>query len=788
MPEFAAPLGSVTGKETAPTNANGQIAGAQNDLKSTQGERFANATSLSQYYYRLYEEDQMRAKQRVKVQGQVDGNPPYDPAKLRDQGQAWRSNVNAREAEAIRNDNASALWSLLFTTPQLIALKATAKLLDQIQPALRDQMDEWALIIAENYTDMLMRWDDFYFNVMLNTNDIVTFGLGPMVWPDEIDWRFKSIPHASMLLSPRSKASLDQQTCVFLRDSLSLSQCLGIIENEDLSTSRGWDVEKMKEAVVRRFAANDSPIRDGLYQKSYWESFQQQIKNSDTNLMATWDDGLFIVRALVKEGTEGKISHYIIQDFKGTQAYLQKSVCKYDSMRNILGMIFFNIGDGYVRSVRGQSQMAYPLVELSTRFFNTTMDAAMLSGSIIVTNQGSDSDDMRLIRMGPITRLPKNVSPVQTSFAPRLDQMISMRGMTNQILNNNTGVYKRQMEQPGERERTATEVQTQTEKEGMLLNYQVLQFYIHWRRVHAEIIRRLLAKDYPESWGGGELRKEFMSKCVAMGVPKQLLESDYWNVDCVPAIGNGSGNRMAAITRELVNMSGQLDERGRNNATRDHVASLVGWSLADRYASAENRDAVPSQATNQAGMENNFFALGKPVEPAADDWHMVHIAAHLQPLMEVARAWQAFQSGQGQQMDPTNLVTMFGMALQHIGLHIQYVSANKWLKGLVNQLKPTLKQLADVYVSMNKYVENQQKQQMAQQQQQQQAMAAAQQGAQGLTADQQIRMKEVEGELQIKSMKAQGDIQIRRDKMIATVQLLREKAGVETQGVGGMGQ
>ena len=74
--------------------------------------RLSSADAVSDIVDMLIRGDKERNRVRAKVKGLIDGNPPYSPSKLRSTGQAYRTNVNFREAEAFFSVSLTAFYDI----------------------------------------------------------------------------------------------------------------------------------------------------------------------------------------------------------------------------------------------------------------------------------------------------------------------------------------------------------------------------------------------------------------------------------------------------------------------------------------------------------------------------------------------------------------------------------------------------------------------------------------------------------------------------------------------------
>jgi hypothetical protein len=79
--------------------------------------RIADAASAREIFQKLIMADQLRNVTRAKLRGLVDGNPPYNPAELRRNNQAFRTNVNFRESEAFLTLAMSAFYDVFAEVP-----------------------------------------------------------------------------------------------------------------------------------------------------------------------------------------------------------------------------------------------------------------------------------------------------------------------------------------------------------------------------------------------------------------------------------------------------------------------------------------------------------------------------------------------------------------------------------------------------------------------------------------------------------------------------------------------
>jgi hypothetical protein len=713
--------------------------------------RFATAQAASNVFRSLLGNYSLVADTRAKIQGMYDGNPPYDAAELLRLGQSYRCNVNFREMESIIDTNTSAAWSLHLDVNTLIEVKMNPKLTAK-DPLSRD----WESVIAEEYTRLLLRWNGFYTNLNLSLHEYFLFGVGFSVWPDEWDWRSKSFKSGNALVPGMASSDIDKQGLIMIRDNMEAGDLYRIVEDSDNAKKRGWNIAALKELLVRTYVHEAEPTPNGEdpMQTSPWESLQMKLKTGDPDLAMTEFEGVRIVHVIVKEVYgDKKISHYIIAEDEGLQdKWLYEGYQKYAKMKNIVWMLPYSYSDGYLRSSKGMGHRSFPHCEFSNRLLCTTFDGGSLSASLLVQPKtGLDAARLSLVRMGPITMLPENLSVVQTSFMPNISNLVQLRGLSKDILHNNTGVFRPRNEATNtEAPKTAQQVRSEESREARFERNQVEHFYTQWQLWHEETFRRLTRKEYINSeldLPGLEEAKEFVSRCEERGVPKSvLLDPKSMEITVSRAIGMGSPSVKLDTTNQLMMMKGSMSEEGRNIADREWASARLGYWNVDKFFPKINTDTLPSNAGSFAVVENNDMAEGKAVLVGLDQQHYIHLIHHFDRVQGLVKATQEGA------IEPMAALQELMVSLPHASEHAQNLAKDVTRKDQVGKAVAMLKDFNKFFMRLQQVVKSQMEQQ---QQAQQEAEAQQPQGPQ-LSGEEQIELEKMRGELQLEAAKQES--------------------------------
>lgn len=732
--------------------------------------RFANRDSCYQAYRRLWDEDEERAKTRMAHQGVVDCNPPLSQSMLKKRSELWRANFSTQQGRAIRDSNAAALWSLQFASESLIAV--TPNIYDVVAPTEADALQEGAQKMAMIYTRLLRSWPDYYNHEMAATNDIVTHGIGWLVWWDAFDPHPSYIPHGAVKFPPRMRAMIEEMNVVYMEAPLPVGKLIQLVDNDQAETI-GWNKKAIVEMLIRRYGKPSGEDRTVKYDVSTWESLQQEVKNNDMGRSFADMETVPVVYAFVVAPDEKSVSVFIMENADLTDKktdYLFEQHGKRKSITECVCPCFYNIGDGYLRSIKGIISLVYPQLLVGNLSLCATADAAYLMGTVILEDTGSN--DMRLTKIGPVTRLPAGSKPMQQSFSPRIDGFITLYELMARLMNQNAGVYKRSPDYMTNQNKTAEEARIDAENEARLEGFQAMLYYLNQDRKHTEIMRRLLATDIPEGWAGSKEAEGFRKACIAAGVPEKLLNPANILVRASRVVGSGSATMARMALNSLMNAAtqGVYDQAGTRNIVRDYTAQQVGWDVVDRYAPAINRDESPSAESSFATIENNDIMDGKMPQVAETQDHLAHTMMPIAMMENMARNYMAARQGQAAPVDPRRLIPVFGVGMQHAGEHLNLLARNVANRGKAQELSDRMKELDKFFKSVQRDAQ----QLMAAEQKQMQENAAAMQ-AEAAQRDPTLRAEAR------KDAVTQADIQRKDAVAAAEVQRKGAKAQVDMQ-------
>ena len=476
---------------------------------------------------------------------------------------------------------------------------------------------------------------------------------------------------------------------------------------------------------------------------SDYEALQAEIKNNDlyTGIQNPTVD---VLHYWVRE-MDGSVSHYISAE-TSPKDFLYKKVSRYASPEQ--AYIFFSYGvgsNGTYHSVRGLGQRIFSHVQTSNRLRCQQIDGAMLGSAVMIQPENQRSlDELQFTFYGAYAVMSPNVRIVEkaipnlgTAVQPALQDLSQQLSLNTDTIStygpNQSSPYKNQMQ-------VVADMDVATRISGSTLNL----FYASWTRLMREMVRRVVQTKRPDA-----AIKDFFARCEKRGVGADFIKKlDVEQTKAVRSIGNGShANRLVAL-RELQGISGQFDDVGRRNLTRDIVSTRVGHDLADRYVPAQDSERQTVD-TKIAYLENQQLQQGQPVPVVSSELHGQHLQLHV-PLLQ-----QIIEAIYGGQADPQQVLPALQALYQHISETAQFAAGDPALQATVAQTKQVLQYAEEAINNTMKALEKIQREQAEN----------MQEGAgQPQASEIDMKLQKAQVDMQIAQQKAELDMAIKQRK------------------------
>lgn len=637
--------------------------------------RLKDATSCRTVFTSLLRDDEPSNFERARIQGNIDGNPPYDESELELLGQAGRTNVNWGEA-GNRIEQALLPHYDVVTSVEHYATITT----DYGGPTLSS---EYSRIISDEFHRMLSDWDEFLDQIQLHQSQLVIHGIGPIFWRDEKDWRSQALLRRDMLVPSNAKASRSKQKVVFIKDKMEVDELYQYIKNEDVAEALQWDVGRCKTAI--RGAANDMEDRT-----RNWEWWQQQLKDNTYYISYAKTKVINVIHALVVE-FGGRVSHHILtrDPLQEDDGYLYSKVGRFSSINQAIWMCFDGIGNGDFKSVRGAGWRAMKFGEVSNRANNTLWDNLIQSNCVMWKAQSAaDVQRFAAIEIGPNRIIPPNFEPLQLQMGRSIQDTLQAISHFQLMGDNQLGQFRSESATRGNPE-TAEEIRAKMGEKAKLTSSKAEKYLNDLDKFYFETFRRAsnpkLVRDIDP---GANEALDFQKRCIDRGVPSAVFQRDgdrmknICSVKATRSIGSGSSAGRIMAMQQLAPI---VLTRSPEEKQKVFIRDLIGATSQSQYAvdryGPDLTEMPPGQDEWDATQEETSMIVGGPLLITPDQNHMVHAAYHIRFMAGLIKDTQAGA------LDPRKASAALDEGGPHTLQHIQLLESDKTRKEAVKEFK-----------------------------------------------------------------------------------------------------
>jgi len=704
--------------------------------------RLKDVKSAISIYNTLRQADDKSALNRARIDSMFDGAAPYNSTALATSGQGLKTNLNFGDAQRLLDVALSSYVDLYSSLERLVEVRGTEGEASEIKPSEE--------IVAEELTHLMRNWPEFHSAYLRLCTTFIKHGVAVAYFDSPDDWRFR-VGGFTDILIPRQTAANEECIDVAVgRRNYLLHELYAYIKNPEAAAKVGWNVEEVKRVILKNVTT------DSTYKRyDNFETLQQELKNNDL-YTGLENPTVSVLHFWIKE-MDGSVSHYITAE-NTPKDFLYKKVSRYEKAEQAYVMFTYGVGsNGTYHSIRGLGQRIFAHVQTSNRLRCQQIDGAMLASAVMIQPETQRSlDELQFTYYGAYAVLSPNVKIVEKAI-PNLGTAVqpALQDITNQLqLNTDTvSTYGPNQSSPYRNKmQIVSDMDVTTRLSGASLNL----FYASWNRLLREMVRRIATSTKPDP-----AVKDFFDRCAARGVPKSFIKTlDVARTKAVRSIGNGShANRMVAL-KELQGISGQFDDVGRRNLTRDIVSTRVGHDLADRYVPAET-EKRPTVDLKIAYFENQQLSAGQPVPVVGNELHGTHLEIHAPALNQII---EQLNTGAADPMQALPAVQAF---YQHISETLQFATGDPALEGMVSQTKQLLQFAEEVINNTTKAIQKMQRDQ------------AGQEGGQEQPQQPDAKLMEHQIKMQIAQEKAELDLAIKQKKHDQEMAIRDAKAALE---------
>jgi len=727
---------------TTAANTNGTLA-TLNESGSAPVTRIADATQARTMVLGLLRNDENRARKRALVKGLVDGNPPYNPGKLKEAGRATACNVNWREAEAYLGAALGAFYDVFNEAPTYATVKTAYG-----QP---EQREEWGRIITEEFDELLKQEAGFDFNGQLSQHEMVLYGCGPLWFGENSDWRPQASEHRDLYVPEMTKSDAPQWEWCARIATYRPNELYDRITNPEAATAVGWKVGAVRQAIINAQPEDQRGMSD---QSRTWEWCQQQLKNG--SLFYSFGSKVIRVahvfwREFAKPGeADGGISHAIISldesaevgNIKKINEWLFHKERRFKNWAEVVHPMYYDHGGGgYHHSVAGMGVKMYGAMEWQNRLMCNLADKAFAPKTLFRPTTADAKQKLALTHLGDYGSVPAGWDAVQTPVGSFLDEGLGFKREIGATVASNLSQYRQNLQRDGGNPITAREVDWRASEQARLGKTQLNRYYQQLDAVYAEMFRRAAGDKQRKDSPGGEAALAFQQRCKDRGVPIEALRK----IRCVQATriaGQGSPFMRQQSLEFILGMVAMLPEGGRVHLVEDVIAARVGQSAVRRYFPAPPQDTTTLDQMAEAQDKVAAMKVGMMPMVTPTQNPLIYAQVYLQAAAQAAASLE-------QGADPVEVGAFLEIAGQAAAAQVERLAADPTRQQQFKALQQELKRLAQITDQI-----------------QQAGAEQAEQPPQqpGLPVEDQLKVQKAKLDLEIKTAKAQQMLELKKRK------------------------
>lgn len=716
----------------------------------------------------LKQNESRRDAVRGRVQGLVDGNPPWSPAALAKSGRKDDTNINFRQAEAFIDSAKSPLYDL-FSEAQTFA---TAIVRDSKEPKLAEKHSGE---ITKAFHELLAELNVQQYLFQVHHREMIMFGKGPIMFDCERTLKAEPILERDLLVPPKTKCDTDRWDLVGIRRTFSPAELYRAIEDEAMAREAGWNVESVRKTIrnahpkKHSFSSSDEGV--------VWSQIQEEIRANDLYFNAI-DSEVKVIHLFFREFPDdesemGKISHVILADDTDHQmnpVFLYQKIGKWADWKEFLFPFYYDMGDGTHHGVKGMGVKFFAYLDLQNRLTCATVDGAFDQATTYFQVDG-EAAMKRNFAVGRRTIMPMGVQLVTRNVSGVLEAPLTVVRKLEDDLSANLSQYRTGVGNKSGNPRTAEEIKTNFAQQGVLQKSVINRYYDQLDDYYRELFRRIAHVEFSTGDQGYNLIQEFKRKMKEAEIPASVWKKALVSATRIP--GQGSALLRQQSLAQLGSVIDPSNEEGITNWRNDMIAALSGQSLVNRY-NPNSDTGIPERTHDhwEAHMENLSMRSGAPPMIHSLQNDVIHADAHSTALM------QAFQAAE-QGGDLRAIVGYGEIALPHIMEHLLQLEKDEMRKSVFEALREQWGQLAEIHGRLKgvaiEQMRAEQKRAEVEAMQGQQLQNLEQQKQMAFEAEQARKNATAQADIARKNQKAAVDLQLKDAKTAAAITMQNQK-------------
>lgn len=657
--------------------------------------RIKNVDYARSIFRRFWTDSDKRRSTNSKLRNQLEGGLPYDPVTLKNRGEGWRTNVNFGDSSASRDRALEPYWDMANNVPHKISVTVEENAPDK---------EKWQKTFEQCFDLMLEDWSMGYIiNYRQLVNEYVEYGPAFALWEDKHSPRWEALSNNSVFLPKRASLNSEKWPILAIRKPMGVAELYEKIKDkksEERASYTGWNVDEVRKAIASAFKESGKTV-----QGDDWIRIQDEIRNNDLGVNEV-NNEIDVIHMYYTE-ENGKISRYSFtekganeddrysskkSEAESEEGYLYIGKEEHDSFSQLIGTLYWEVGNGQVHGVKGFAIRNFHFSKLINRMKSLVVDSSNMSMSMNFERVDEGGEETPPVESyGAINVFPRGLRQLQVY--PAGNQGLDIIGVLQQNQAENNAQYRDQGKQIAE---------TDTAKQAEILAGIAAQasqsnasLYLSQlgSSIYAEMMRRLTMKGNKDPDA-----VKFKDRCVKRGIPKEIFHELTLVVKTSATAGSASSTARSLTWEKMMSLSGSQGFNGKW-IKENYIANTLGSTAVDKALLPEDQSGTPS-AMRMAMIENGSLGSGIPLPVDQMDEHDVHIQVHLQPATQIVES-----ARQGGEVSQEQMVLM-QLLLPHLEEHFNFLNSDETKQDIRRQLFAQFNAVSNAFNGILKQAQN----------------------------------------------------------------------------------
>lgn len=675
--------------------------------------KFKTAALIEQIVWEMKLSDYPRSLNRARINGLMNGEPPYTADEERENNVAV--NVNFLEATKLAHDARSQMANAFMKPGQFFTART------DMGPVHKRQ--KYGSIVSRE-VNRFMKSSPIYFETMRSKfAQLILHGIGPSAWETREHWcpdaigiedvmipsntliTMKNLPFFAIFKSYTAEELYRLTHGPRVDPAWQMDNVNAVLKWADQETSRlgasswpeVWSPEKMTERVKQDsglYASDAVPTID-VWEFHFW---------NDDKKVSGWNKRM-VLDAYGQPGIGGVVPDKNLIGSRNQFLY-DPGDRKYGT--KISEIISFQFADLSAvapfryHSVRSLGFLLYAVCHLQNRL-RCKFSEAVFENLLMYMRVKSMDDAERALKINLISR---GIIDETVQFLPAAErwqvnaQLAELGiGQNQQIINENSSSYvQSQGKTNPDVEKTAFQIRAELNATTALISSSLLQAYEYQKFEYYEIFRRFCIKNSRDV----DVRA-FRLNCLKAGVPETLLVPEAWDLEPERVMGAGNKTMEMAIAQQLMEWRPLYDPQSQRLILKEATLAITDDPGKTQALVPDQADQL-TNSKQKAMVAMGSLMLGLPVKFGVDD-NRIEVAETL--LAEMAVVVQRLQQSGGV-AKPDQLVGLQTVA-QTIGEQIQIIAQDKTQQQRVKKYSDALGKIMNLVKAFAQRLQQQMK-------------------------------------------------------------------------------